>query len=300
MPDNFLWLTPLLMLAVVALFAFIGCRRHFDPIPAPKNLTVNPRCIWINVGWQPVSQAKTYDLVRNDDGNEQVIYQGPDTHFRDTFVVEVNHNFPKYKVRSVGGPNYHSDYSNLVTPALMPRAMVSLPQGYLSLQYNYSGYIGMEIQTNQLLSVCALGRFFAPGDGTNPDPTKTGHWMKIVDAVRGTDVDGSWVFVSTLPNAPHSFFDPSASFVYALLPQPVGLMKDDVNIQGRFYVVCQEKDLSADPNPERWGDGDTPVLTTPDAVILGSVHRNTGNWVRHRNGSFSFGPVNFLYQVNPI
>jgi hypothetical protein len=300
MPDSFLLLTPLLMLAIVALMGFIGCRYGFDPIQPPKGLKADPHCIWIYLSWNKVNEAKTYDVVRKDYGNEQIIYQGPDTSFRDTFVVEVNHNYPAYKVRSVGGPNYLSDYSPLVTPALMSRAMVSLPQGYLSLQYNYSGYIGMEIQTDEALVVCALGRFWAPGDGTNPDSTKTGHWMKIVDAVRGTDVDGSWVYVSTVPGAPHSFFDPSASYVYGLLPQPIGLMKDDVNTEGRFYVVSQERDLSGDPNPERWGDGDTPVLCMPDAVILGSVRGNTGNWTLQRAGSFSFGPVNFLYQVNPI
>jgi len=251
MLDSFLLLTPLLVLAIIALAGFIGCRYGFDPIQPPNGLKADPHCIWIYLSWNKVNVAKTYDVVRNDDGNEQVIYQGPDTSFRDTFVVEVNHNYPAYKVRSVGGPNWLSGYSPLVTPALMSRAMVSLPQGYLNLQYNYTGYIGMEIQTNELLSVCALGRFWAPGDGTNPDPNKTGHWMKIVDAVRGTDVDGSWVYVSTVPGAPHSFFDPSASFVYGLLPQPIGLMKDDVNTEGRFYVVSQERDLSGDPNPER-------------------------------------------------
>ncbi len=300
MPDSFLLLTPLLMLAIVMLVAFIGCRYNFDPIPAPKGLTADPRCIWTYLSWNKVNEAKSYDLVRNDDGNEQIIYQGPDTSFRDTFVVEVNHNYPTYKVRTVGGPNWVSDYSAQVAPGLMSRAMVSVPQGSLNLQYNYTGYIGLEIQTNELLNVCALGRFWAPGDGTNPDPTKTGHWMKIVDAVRGTDVPGSWVYVSTVPGAPHSVFDPSASFVYGLLPQPIGLMKDEVNTEGRFYVVSEERDLSADSNPERWGDGDTPVLSMADAVILASVRGNTGNWTRERTGSFSFGPVNFLFQVNPI
>jgi hypothetical protein len=297
MHDSFLLLTPLLVVPIVGLFGFGGCRYHFDPIAAPTGLTVDPRCIWIYVKWNKADAALTYDLVRNDDGNEQVIYQGPDTNFRDTFVVEVNHNYPSYKVRSVGGPNFVSDYSPLAGPALMSQALLSPPQGYLSLEYNYTGYIGVEIQTDALLNVCALGRFVAPGDGTNSDPAKTGHWLKIVDAVRGTDVDGSQVYVNTVPGSPHSFFDPTDSFVYGLLPQPISLMKDDVNTEGRFYVVSQEVDLSGDPYPERWGDGDTPVLSAAGAVVLGSVRGNAGSWTRQRSGSFSFGPVNFLYQV---
>jgi len=255
MPDSFLLLTPLLILAIVALAGFIGCRYGFDPIQPPKNLVADPHCIWIYLSWNKVTQAKTYDLVRAYQGSEQIIYHGPDTSFRDTFVVEVNDNYPSYKVRSAGGPNYLSNYSALVTPGLMSRAMVSVPQGFLNLQYNYTGYIGMEIRTDELLSVCALGRFWAPGDGTNPDSTKTGHWMKIVDVVRGTDVDGSWVYVSTVPGAPHSFFDRTDRLVYGLLPQPIGLFKDDVNTEGRFYVVSQERDLSGDPQPERWATG---------------------------------------------
>ena len=69
MSDSFLLLTPVLMLAIVALVAFIGCRYHFDPIPAPKGLTANPHCIWINLSWNKVNEAKSYGVVRNDDGN---------------------------------------------------------------------------------------------------------------------------------------------------------------------------------------------------------------------------------------
>lgn len=179
----------------------------------------------------------------------------------------------------------------------MSRALLSVPQGYLNLQVNYTGYIGVEIRLDLPLNVCALGRFLAPGDGTNPDLAKTGHWMKIIDAVRGTDVEGSWVYVRTDPGAPHSYFDPTDSFVYGLLPQPITLAKDNVNTEGRFYVVSQEVDLSADPHPERWGDGETPVLSAPGAVVLGSVRGTPGNWTRQRSGHFSFGPVNLLYQV---
>ena len=100
MPDGFLLLTPVLILAIVALMGFIGCRYGFDPIQPPKGLTADPHCIWIYLSWNKVNEAKTYDVIRNDEGNEQIIYQGPDTSFRDTFVVEVNHNYPAYRVRS--------------------------------------------------------------------------------------------------------------------------------------------------------------------------------------------------------
>jgi hypothetical protein len=73
-----------------------------------------------------------------------------------------------------------------------------------------------------------------------------------------------------------------------------------VNPLGDFYVVSEEIDTSADANPELWGDGTTPVTSTVDGFVMGSVFGNTGAWNVQRAGSFCFGPVNFRYRITVI
>jgi len=296
--DTFLLLTPILMLAVLALLGFIGCGRiGFDPLQPPKGFTAIARCGWVQLNWDAVPNSPSFDLVRIVDGYEQVIYHGPATTFNDVWILDgANWQPPSYKIRTVFTPSYLSDYSAPITPASMPRALVTLPATVLNFRNNYTGYIGMEIQTNKLLGVCGIGRYVSSTDGTNPNPLFTSHLLRIIDAVRETVVGE--LEVSTVRGS-NSTFDPNDNFVYSRFPAPVQLVPDDVN-QGRFYIVSHETDMTGDPNPETWCDNDTPVLCTPDAVALGSVLGDIGAWVVEKTGSYSLGPVNILYQVDPF
>lgn len=296
--DAFLLLTPVLMLAVVALLGFVGCRSGFDDLQPPAGFVATARCGWVQLNWDPVVKSPNYDLVRIAGGYEHLIYHGPDTSFNDTWILDgANWSPPSYKIRSIFSPGYLSDYSTPITPVGMPRALVTIPGTALNFRTNYAGYIGMAIQTSKLLTVCGIGRYAAPGDGTNPNAAITTHVLRIIDPVRQTIVGEA--ALSTVPGS-NSTFDPNDHFVYARFPTPIELMADSVNPQGTFYIVSQETDTSGNPIPEPWCDGDTPVTSTADAVVIGSVAGDLGGWVIQKTGGYSFGPVNILYNVSPI
>jgi len=310
MSDAFLLLTPILLLLVVGLLLFLGCGRvGFNPPDPPGGLTAVGRCEpRIEVSWGDVSGVGTYDLIRTDKGNNP-IYSGSTASYWDQDLSGLSPYYsqpnPCYRVRvnlMNGGISNYSDPVCANPPPAQP--VLSVPQGSLILQSNLTTFLGMWFQLGAnpatILEVCALGRFWAPGNGMNPDPTKTSHLIRIVDAVR--DVDVASATVSTVPGAPGCFMDPNASYVYTLLTPPVVLKADSVNTVGDFYVVSQEIDTSKDANPELCGDGTTPVatLSTASGFVMGSVLGNTGGWTVAQRGSFCYGPVNFRYRITVI
>ena len=297
-----LLVTAILLVPVVGLLVFVGCRWRFDPLRAPTGLYAIGQCdARVEVSWNPVAGADRYDLIRVDKGSTP-IYSGSAPSFSDTDVDPAsNQAGPCYRVR-VHKSGAVSDYSAQdCLNARMSRPFVSAPQGYLSLTAAPTGFVGMKIELGAnpatRLEVCALGRFLAPDNGKNPDQAVTTHRLRIVDAVR--DVDVASALISTAPNGP-DFLDPKDSYGYVRLPSPVILAADSVNPDGLFYVVSEERNTSTMHTPELLGDGDTPVTSTVDGFVIASVSGNTGAWIVHRTGSFAFGPTNFRYKIASI
>jgi hypothetical protein len=300
--DAFLLLTPILMLAIVALQGF-GCGRiGFDPPPAPKGLTATTKCGWVELHWDALADSPNYELFRITGGYEQLIYEGSATSYNDTWVLETPAwTAPSYKVRAKYPPHLLSEYSAPVTPTRMPQAFLTMPATQLLPQTNYTGFVGMEIRTSKVLTICALGRFVFGGSGTNPNKEYCEHPMLIVDAVRDTVVGAAVVVTVPGANFFNALVDPNgSSFVYAQLIPEVQIFADSINTQGAFYIVSGEKDMTGMTNPDAWCANNTPVIPTPDAVIVGAVTGNLGGWVRAQTGNYSYGPVNFLYNVSEI
>lgn len=299
MSDRFLLLTPILLVFVVGLLVFVGCRLRFDPARPPQNLTVVGQCdARVEVSWSPVPNAAGYDVIRTDKGLTP-IWSGSATSFSDLDVIPGSQTNPCYqvRVRTTGGAT--SAYSAAVCVSTrLARPFVSVPQGTLVLTAKPVGFVGMKIQLGAnpatVLEVCALGRFLAPNNGTNADPAKTTHRLRIIDAVR--DVVVASATIRTVPGGP-DYLDPKDSYGYMFLTPSVILKADPVNPLGDFYVVSEERDTSTDANAELLGDGDTPITSTIDGFVVASVFGNTGAWTVHRTGSFSFGPVNFRYRI---
>ncbi len=302
MSDRFLLLTPILLVFVVGLLVFVGCRVGFDRATPPKDLTVVGQCdARVEISWTAVPNAAHYDVIRTDKGLTP-IWSGSATSFSDSDVIPGPQTNPCYRVRVRLTNGATSDYSATVCGnTRLARPFVSVPQGSLVLTAKPVGFVGMKIQLGAnpatVLEVCALGRFLAPNNGTNPDPAKTTHRLRIIDAVR--DVAVASATIRTVPGGP-DYLDPTASYGYMFLTPSVFLKADPVNPMGDFYVVSEERDTSGDPNAELLGDGDTPITSTVDGFVVASVFGNTGAWNVHRPGSFSFGPVNFRYRIATV
>lgn len=294
-----LLLTPLLLVPVVGLLGFVGCRLNFDRPKPPAWLTAVGQCdARVLVTWAAVPNATRYDLIRTDKGNAP-IWSGNATSYHDRDVISfLNQPGPCYRVRVVVG-GATSDYSEaLCKNRPFARPFVSVPQGSLTLTATPVGFVGMMIELganpSTKLEVCALGRFLAPNNGTNPDPAKTTHRLRIIDAVR--DIDVASAVLRTVTGGP-DFLDPVDSYAYVFLNTPVVLKADPLNPLGHFYVVSEERDSSGDGSvAELLGDGDTPVTSTLDGFVKASVFGDIGAWTVHRTGSFCFGPVNFRYR----
>jgi hypothetical protein len=293
------------MLAILALLGFVGCRWGFDELQPPKGFAAaTPKCGWIHLSWQPVANSPNYDLVRIAFGNETLIYHGPATSFDDNWILDgPAWVAPSYKIRTIFSPGYLSDYSAPITPDGVAHALLINAAIALLPRSNYTGFVGMEIQIKQNLFVCGIGRYRMDGNGTNPNPLYTQHYLRIIDAARDTEVAFAELVTHPAGNMANHLEDPNSDFLYALIPHTVLLTIDEVN-QGRFYVVSQERDMTGMSNPESWNDssaaGGLPVIPTSVAVVLGAVMGDIGGWVRQQSGSYSFGPVNILYQIPTI
>src|SRR5947208_2361239 len=126
------------------------------------------------------------------------------------------------------------------------------------------------------ITVTALGRLAAPGNGAN-------HLVKLVDASDGTDVAGGSVSVS--------FSGATAGqFRYANLASPVVL-----SAGAAYYVLSKESS-----GGDAWYYNDTTVKTTSIATEISGVWGyGPGQWYLNGGLGQSYGPVDFKYTNAP-
>lgn len=278
MIDTFLLLTPVLMLAVVALLAFVGCSFHEGaalPQP-PTGLTATGGCGRVNVTWDLVDNATSYDLYRADISNP--IYSGPPP-YTDTNVTSGVPYCYQVTVTVVNVTSQKSD-QQCVIPAGQPFVTFDDQQPGLHPRQDFDNYLGMAITVGaRSLSICALGRWSGLGVSQT-------HLMQIFDVGQGQVLSGSSVTVD--PNT--SFV--RAGFLYSDLPQPVTLQANS-----KYYILTKENlngDKFYDNMTTLTSSTPTLVVPTADATIDSPVYFAT---TYITPAGITYGPVNFLYNV---
>jgi hypothetical protein len=278
MTDTFLLLTPLLMLAVVALLAFVGCSFTPSFVAAPTGLAAKGCFGKVEEHCDAVGGATKYDLVRLGEANP--IYSGASNVFTDTSVTPGNQY--SYEVRVTIPPDT-SGYSQQVNATPLPgQPFLTFDdqQPGLKPRHDFDDFLGMAITVGaRPLTVVALGRW--SGLGVNQT-----HPMHIVDDVTKQVVNGSDVTVD--PGTSTSFV--CDGFRYTSLSAPVTL-----NAGSKYYILTKESLNGDNFYDDLQTDGVTPTVVTPtaDATINSSIYFS-GAFIPHPPG-LTYGPVNFAY-----
>ena len=278
MLDPYLLLTPILLLAVIALVRFVGCDLVFtvpDVPEPPANLRAAGSNHAVDLTWDASPSGGPYRVKSGVDagGPYPDLHDTPNTFFTDQGLDNGKTRF--YIVVAVGsaGAGRESKPSNeaAATPAqaLVTSEVIGTPRN------DFTGVVGMQIKVaaNPLFAV-GLGRMFLPGNSGV-------HQMKVVDATTNIDIPNAATTVDlTAPTAQ------AGKFVYGLFANPVRL---DPNTE--YYVVSAET-LGAD----QFADLNTTVLTTADAAVLSAVFGDgLSSYTRGGGPGQTFGPVDLIY-----
>jgi hypothetical protein len=301
--DAFVLLTPILVLGVLALLAFVGCSIIYNPdnLPSPcsplHDLSATPGDGKVLLSWQgypsgveperlTVKRGTTrggpYSIAIEFPPEVLTSQQPGQVTYTLTYTdtTGLQNGVTYYYVvteRSHGVDDCASTneaWGTTVPPFVTSKTLGTIRQGF-------TGFAGMVIAVaSNPLTIYALGRIVAPG---NSGP----HEVKIVDAATNADVPGSNVLVSTAGGNP-------GTFAYADLANPVTLVAN-----ATYFIVSRETDGL---NQDQWYNNDTTVLTANVANVTGSVYGDgvsvppyTIDKASDTNGNYTYGPVDFKY-----
>jgi hypothetical protein len=279
MIDSYLYLTPILVLGVIALLGFVGCDvvfglHHVDYIPAPTGFTAVPGDGRVDLSWDPYDKATEYNLKR---GTTSGVYSitfnitAPATTYADLAVTNGTDYFYALTATVPAGGSDTSDEVD-ATPQASPTLqsfVTSFTPG--TLRNQLTGWAGMAVQIGPSpVTIKALGRLFIPGNTAM-------HNLKIVDAVSSVDIAAVSIMVAS---------GTVGEFAYVDLASPVKLAAG-----ATCYIVSEE--LAG-------GDHvylqDTTVQTSSVATVTSAVTGTAqGVYTPTDAAGHTFGPVDFKY-----
>jgi hypothetical protein len=277
MIDSFVLWTPLLMLPVVAMFAFVGCHLLFglDRLePDRPLLTATAGNGVVNLSWRASSPLR-FRLMRGTESGVHTMlaeFNSNVDSFEDTTVV--NDTTYYYVVVNLGETKPEDDApSNEV--AVRPQADVItsfITSAMIGTTAAAGGFFGMAITVgpNPIL-VKALGRGVVAGN------TQI-HIVKIVEASTKQDVLNAAAAVFTSGGA-------NGEIRYAALATPVPLSANT-----SYYIVSQEM-----AGGDRFFNHDTSVVTTNVASVRSAVAGDGTTYNEDSPPGQSYALVDFQY-----
>ncbi len=278
MIDSYVWLTPVLMLPVVALLVFVGCGFTAGSLPdaSVPVLTATSLDCRVELRWPPDIEADKFQIKRGFTTGDYAVIKEVVTggFYADTTVMNGVTYF--YVVTAWRGQIETAPSNEEIVTAVCatPTALITFVTGKSlgSLVSSASGSFGMVVQTGSApVNVNALGRAFAPGNVQT-------HTVQIIDAASGAGVPGAFVSVSMAGGT-------DGVFRYAPLASAVTL-----NANSRYYLVSQET-----AGGDQFYNHDTTVTTTGVASVPASVRGDGVTFVEDSAGAVAYGPVDFQY-----
>ncbi len=291
MSDAYLLLTPLLMLAVVALVGFVGCDALFGldpvkpPLPGPTNLQAIAGDNRVDLSWDPYTGASDFFVYRSAMNEPRARLQpavaGTITAFTD--MTAANGTPYVYDVTArVSGSESSSSNTVTVTPGVDALIKFITITTHVTLQ-RFGGWVGMGIHVaTRDLMIQKLGRFFAPGNGGT-------HRVKIVNGVAPfADVAGAFVMVA---------FDGTGVDMDGFKYEQLGTLIR-LNANTDYYIISEETATG----DQFYDSIDTRVTERTD--VASRVYAVNGDGVGNYNTSplddFVYGPLNFQYSFPPL
>ncbi|MEO5579891.1 MAG: hypothetical protein ABIR58_04480, partial [Gemmatimonadaceae bacterium] len=253
MIDTYVLLTPILMLPIVALLAFIGCSYNPPRVvdttsPLVPVLTAVAGDGKVTLSWLPDINADKFQVKRGEAAGERSVIREVlvGAAFIDTTVVNGTEFF--YVVTAWQGQTETAESNEVAVTPVGP--VVSVPQPFVTGEtpgtlISAQGSFGMTIQVGSSdLTITRLGRLFITGNGQM-------HTVQIIDSA-GIGVPGGFVTVNMAGGT-------AGLYQFAPLPPQIFL---DANT--RYFVVSQEMSGGDD-----FLNHTTMVDTTTDATVTG-------------------------------
>ena len=293
--DPFLLLTPILVLAVLALIRFVGCdqvlgleRPPVHPPPSPGAIRVSYGNGTITLTWGASTGATGYRIKEKDNLTDTY---GEGTFRTDrTFEVLLPYQVTRYYVVVAVKDNLESAETNEVTVtgarSLLTHIEPGTPQSF------FNGWVGMRIRVGAVpLHVVALGRIRYT-IGPPETPISQAHEVKIVDST-GVNLPHAeaWVLPQSGIVAGH--------FRYQTLEAAVDLEPNTI-----YFVVSHETARSSDPAADEWYDFDTRVFSNTEASVTEGMYQDDaapGAYQVSTGGAgHAYVPVDILYHPKPV
>jgi hypothetical protein len=293
-PDIYLWLTPLLVLPIVALVRFIGCGLivHPDSPAAPRELVTRPFDHRIELTWLASGIA---DRFRVEWGTKK---GGPysETDFvpvgTQTFTADklsddtplpngVRFFFRIKTEGSDGNSPFSAEASDVagITPFIQSQTFPTATRN------DWQGWLGMAIQMGSApILVTQIGRIKLPFNAGV-------HELKIVEGIANNAIVDLGASVSLDLNG--AVAEPDG-FVYVPFVNPIELLPQRI-----YYVLSHEVTGGDESYGDTLGSLHTIVQTSDVASVIGpAFFQDADPASGYRVGlapNETFGPVNFRY-----
>ena len=293
MIDSFVLLTPILMLAVIALVRFVGCGQvwglqHVDPwVPDPPiNVQPTPRDQSVELRWEYAKNAERFEIwFHADTPTDFVVVPN--------LTIDVTVDAQGVQHGSATVPNltngtlYFFTVRAYITDVFGESEPVSAAPGVTSFvtvmtlgadRSDFTGRCGMAVRMNVDTRVTQLGRvMFANPVFGNTQP----HELSIVDASQPTVVLGMVTWTPEIGK--------EGMFIYRPLPQPVPLQALHT-----YYVLTHEQ------SGEHFHNilGMVVSMTSGVGTIVSGVYDDEttmSGLVPYGTTNQLYGPVDFLY-----
>ena len=285
---HLLLISPLLILAVCALFSFIGCDvifgvQDFEP-SAPSNLTAQPGfptviggMTPVNLTWTDTSPGSAFNVKRGTvQGGpysllDQIAVAGTTYSYSDTAVTPGTTFYYEVTTTLDGDETGPSNEASATPepPFVSSITVLGGVPGTLA-----TDFLGMAITVGSMnLTVYALGRMMASGNGNL-------HELRIVDPANPTPPVAS-VSVNMAGGS-------VGQFVY-------GPLSATLSANATYYIVSAEVN-----GGDAYHTDVTTVATSAVASVTGSIVGNPAGTSFHFNRTApgaTFGPLDFLWTV---
>jgi len=275
MIDSYVWLTPVLMLPIVALLVFVGCSFKIGVLSGTDVpiISATAKDGEVELRWTPDIDADKFQIKR---GVASGVHALVGEVFSGGFYVDrpVTNGVTYFYVVTAWRGDVETGPSNeeSVMPSGVPLKSFVTGKMLGSLVSSASGSFGMVVQTGSApVNVKTLGRAFAPGNVQT-------HTVQIIDAVSGAGVSGAFVSVAMAGGT-------DGVFKYAPLANAVSL-----NPNSRYYLVSQET-----AGGDQFYNHDTTVTTTGVASVPASVRGDGVTFMEDSVGAAAYGPLDFQY-----
>lgn len=286
MIDSYVLLTPILMLPIVALLAFVGCDWVLGlelREPKPPVLSAVAGNARVTLSWPEGQWTGRHHVKRGEtSGVHEFLDEVPAGMYTYADTTVTNGTTYFYVVTAAGSDGESAPSNEvMVTPAAVLLTAFIDPVSSTGLTATATGWFGVAIELGTPLTIKTLGRSFLPGNSQI-------HVMKVVKVVEVNNVKS----FTDVPGALVALPMPGPlELGYRFAPLSTAITINDPPTPGAVYYIVSQEANGGDP----FYNHTAMVTTTGVATVTGSVNGDGTSYVVDSTGSVAYGVANFQY-----